>query len=122
MEVILIVGIVISAIILFIGLSCCIIGFHPVGVAAGSLAACCQSLIGNVVKGSCFAIMTCLSMRGCFIAMIIIGALALVGFGIYAMVTSEWFQQLANVGESLQEAYDWAKNVTSKSSKKFLTL
>jgi len=122
MEVILIVGIVIAAIILFIGLSCCIIGFHPVGVAAGSLAACCQSLIGNVVKGSCFAIMTCLSMRGCFIAMIIIGALALVGFGIYAMVTSEWFQQLANVGESLQEAYDWAKNVTSKSSKKFLTL
>ena len=122
MEAVIIILIIISAIILFIGLSCLIFGFHPVGVSAGSFAACCQSLIGNVAKGSCFAIMTCLSMRGFFIAMIVIGALALACLGIYALATSDCFQKLESVGESFEDAYNWVKNITSQQEKKFLKL
>ena len=92
MGALIIIGILIGIIFLVIGISCCIFGFRPVGIAANSCAACCQSSIGNVVKGSCFAIMTCLGMKGCFIAMIIIGLILLVIMGIYFMINSEWFQ------------------------------
>ena len=125
------VGIVIGAIILLTGLSCCIFGFRTVGVAAGSCAACCQSAIGNVVRGSCFALMTSLAMRGCFIAMIVIGLIALAIFGIYAMINSEWFQEaldwfqkvgawFSNVGEWFQNLGEWAKNWFTRNDKKFL--
>ena len=89
---IVILGIILGSLLVLMGLTCCILGFRPVGIAGGSCAACCQSIIGNVVKGSCFAIMTCLAMRGCFIALIIVGLLTLIGIGIYLMINSEWFQ------------------------------
>ena len=92
MELIVIIIAVVGGIILLLGILCCIFGFTPVGVAANSCAACCQSVIGNVVKGSCFAIMTCLAMRGFFKAMIIVGLLVLAGVGIYYMINSDWFQ------------------------------
>ena len=92
MEVLVILAIVLGSLMLIIGLSCCIFGFRRVGVAFGSCAACCQSAIGNVVEGSCFAKMTCLGMKGCFIRLIIVGLLVLLGIGIYLMINSEWFQ------------------------------
>ncbi len=94
MAILVILAIILGGIIFLLGLSSCIFGFRPIGVAANSCAACCQSCIGNVAKGSCFAIMTCLGMRGCFIAFIIIGLLILAGVGIYCLVTSEWFQSI----------------------------
>ena len=94
MHIIVILAIILGSLILLLGISCCIFGFRTVGVAAGSCAACCQSVIGNVVKGSWFAIMTCLGMKGCFIALIIIGVLVLSGIGIYFLVNSEWFQSV----------------------------
>ena len=103
MELIVIIIAVIGAIILLLGVSCCIFGFTPVGVAANSCSACCQSIIGNVVKGSCFAIMTCLAMRGCFIALIIVGLLVLAGVGIYYMINSDWFQGIC----------DWIQDIIS---------
>ncbi len=103
MEMIVILGIILGSLLVLMGLTCCILGFRPVGVAGGSCAACCQSIIGNVVKGSCFAIMTCLAMRGCFIALIIVGLLTLIGIGIYLMINSEWFQS----------ACTWIKNIPS---------
>ena len=122
MSLIIIIGIIIAAIIFLIGLSCYIFGFRSVGVAAGSCAASCQSCIGNVVKGSCFAIMTSLGMRGCFVIMIVIGIVALASFGIYSIITSEWFQHIINwFGDSFNDAYDWVKNIFSKSQNKFLS-
>ena len=103
MEMIVILGIILGSLLVLMGLTCCILGFRPVGVAGGSCAACCQSIIGNVVKGSCFAIMTCLAMRGCFIALIIVGLLTLIGIGICLMINSEWFQS----------ACTWIKNIPS---------
>ncbi len=103
MGVFVILGIIFGSFLVLMGLSCCIFGFRPFGVASGSCAACCQSSIGNVVKGSCFAIMTCLSMRGCFVALIIIGLLVLIGIGIYLMINAEWFQS----------ACSWVKNIPS---------
>ena len=103
MEVILIVGIIIGSILLCIGLLCTLIGFRPIGIAAGSCAACIQSFIGLVAKGSWFAIMNCLAMKGCFIIMIVIGLLILLGIGIYLMINSEWFQ----------EFIEWVKEVFS---------
>ena len=86
MEALIVLALVLGSFAVLVGLSCCIFGFRPIGVAAGSCAACCQSVIGNVVKGSCFAIATCLAMRGCFIALIIVGLLVLVGVGIYLLI------------------------------------
>ena len=108
METLVILALVLGSFALLIGLSCCLFGFRPVGVAAGSCAACCQSAIGNVVKGSCFAIATCLAMRGCFIALIIIGLLVLAGVGIYLLINSEW----------LDSACDWVQNFISSSGLK----
>ena len=105
MELIVIIVTLLGAIIFLLGISCYLFGFTPVGVAANSCAACCQSIIGNVVKGSCFAIMTCLAMRGCFIALIILGLLVLAGVGIYFMVNSDWFRGIC----------DWIQNITSMS-------
>ena len=129
MEAIAILALVLGSLTLLIGRSVCIFGFRPVGVAAGSCAACCQSAIGNVVKGSCFALMTCLAMRGCFIALIVIGVLVLVAVGIYLMINSEWFNSACawvrsipssvslkastlTVREQLRYAYDLARNAT----------
>ena len=92
---IVILGIILGSLLVLMGLTCCILGFRPVGVAGGSCAACCQSIIGNVV--------TCLAMRGCFIALIIVGLLTLIGIGIYLMINSEWFQS----------ACTWIKNIPS---------
>ena len=92
METLAILAIVIGSFAILVGLSVCLFGFRPVGVAAGSCAACCQSIIGNVVKGSCFAMMTCLAMRGVFIALIKIGLLVLAGVGIYLMINSQWLE------------------------------
>ena len=103
METLAILAIVIGSFAILVGLSVCLFGFRPVGVAAGSCAACCQSIIGNVVKGSCFALMTCLAMRGVFIALIKIGLLVLAGVGIYLMLNSKW----------LESAYDWVKDFAS---------
>ena len=94
MEVLVIIGLVVGGIIFLLGLCCCIFGFHPVGVAASSCAACCQSCIGNVVAGSCFAIMTSLGMRGCFVVMIILGLLILIGIGIYLLIQSDVFTDI----------------------------
>ena len=124
MEVI-IIGIIIAAIIFLIGLSCYLFGFRTIGVAAGSCAAFCQSLIGNVVRGSYFAIMTCLGMTGCFIKMMVIGIVALVCFIIYFIITSEWGNKIIawfeSIGGSFEDAYDWVKNFFSSSEKKFLS-
>ena len=126
MEIIAIIGIVIGSIILLTGLCCCIFGFRILGVAGGSCAACLQSTIGNVVKGSCFAIMTCLGMKGCFIAMIIIGLIVLIIFGIYEMINSEWFQNIIewfeNAGDSFKDKIGWIINIFSETHKKFLSL
>jgi predicted PurR-regulated permease PerM len=75
--------------------------------------------------------MTSLAMRGCFIAMIVIGLIALAIFGIYAMINSEWFQEalhcfqkvgawFSNVGEWFQNLGEWAKNWFTRKDKKFL--
>ncbi|KAM0224944.1 hypothetical protein ACHAPQ_000229 [Fusarium lateritium] len=40
------------------------IGFTPIGPAAESFAACAQSMIGNVVPESCFAILQSAGMGG----------------------------------------------------------
>ena len=96
MGVILIIIIVLGSFLFILGLSCVIFGFRTVGVAANSCASCCQSIIGNVVKGSCFAIMTCLGMRGCFILMMILGLLILIIVGIYSMIKSQWFENLCD--------------------------
>ena len=102
MEVIILLALVIiGSLTTLIGLICLALGFRYRGVAANSCAACCQSVIGNVVKGSCFAIMTCLAMRGCFIALVIIGLLILASVGIYLMINSEWFDS----------ACDWIKSI-----------
>ena len=108
MEALVILALVLGSFIVLVGLSVCIFGFRPIGVAAGSCAACCQSVIGNVVKGSCFAIMTCLAMRGCFIALIIVGLLVLAGVGIYLLINSEW----------LESACDWVRNILSSADLK----
>ena len=125
MELIIIIIIIIAAIIFLFGLSCCIFGFRTVGVAAGSCAACCQSTIGNVVKGSCFAIMTSLGMRGCFVIMIIVGIVVLAYFGIYSIINSEWLQDVIDwfekFGDSFKDAFDWVKNIFSKAENKFLS-
>jgi len=42
-----------------------ILGFTSSGVLAGSFAACCQSSIGNVVAGSCFAVTQSVAAGGC---------------------------------------------------------
>ena len=120
-----IIGIIIAAIIFLIGLSCYLCGFKTIGVATGSCAACCQSIIGNVVAGSCFAILTSLGMKGCFYAMIVIGIVALAIFGIYAFINSQLFHDVIawfkSVGVSIEDAYDWVKNLFSKSKNKFLS-
>ena len=103
MEVFVIAIIVLGSFLLLLGLCCYLFGFRSVGIAAHSCASCCQSLIGNVVKGSCFAIMTCLGMRGCFILMVAIGIITLVSIGIYQMINSEWFQSSCN----------WVQNIFS---------
>ena len=108
MEALVILALVLGSFTILVGLSICIFGFRPIGVAAGSCAACCQSVIGNVVKGSCFAIMTCLAMRRCFIALIIIGLLVLAGVGIYLLINSEW----------LESAYDWVRSILSSANLK----
>ena len=129
MHIIVILAIILGSLILLLGISCCIFGFRQVGVAAGSCAACCQSIIGNVVKGSWFAIMTCLGMRGCFIALIIIGLLVLSVIGIYFLVNSEWFQSVIqwfkdipklfnsitatiNSTDAFQYFYTWPNNIS----------
>ena len=52
--------------ITFLCLGCIfpLMGFTVCGIAAGSLAACCQSSIGDVVKGSCFAWMQSIGALG----------------------------------------------------------
>ena len=129
MEALIVLALVLGSFAVLVGLSCCIFGFRPIGVAAGSCAACCQSVIGNVVKGSCFAIATCLAMRGCFIALIIVGLLVLAGVGIYLMINSEWFESFIDwvqdivssiglktssitVEEKFRYAYEWVRNVS----------
>ena len=101
METFTIIVIVLGSMLLLLGLSCYLIGFRTLGVAANSLASCCQSCIGNVVKGSCFAIMTCLAMRGCFILIAVLGLILLASIGIYLMINSEWFESACN----------WVKNL-----------
>ena len=117
--------IIIAAVIFLIGLSCYLIGFRTMGIVDGSCAACCQSIIGNVVAGSCFAILTSLGMKGCFIAMIVIGIVALAILGIYALINSQWFHDVIawfkSLGVSIEDAYDWVENLFSKSGNKFLS-
>jgi len=91
MEVILLIIIVLGSFLLLFGICCIIFGFRTFGIAARSCASCCQSIIGNVVKGSCFAIMTSLGMRGCFILIIILGLLMLIFVCIYYVISSPWF-------------------------------
>ncbi len=105
MGVFVILAIIFGTLLVLMSLSCMLFGFRSVGVAAGSCAACCQSIIGNVVKGSCFAIMTCLAMRGCFIALLIVGLLVLIGVGIYLMINSEWFQSACNWVKSTSPSF-----------------
>ena len=101
MEVFVIILIAVGSFLLLLGLSCYLIGFRSIGIAANSLASCCQSFIGNVAKGSCFAIMTCLGMRGCFILMAALGVIILASIGIYLMINSDWFEEFCN----------WVKNL-----------
>ena len=89
MEVIAIIAIVLGSFFLLFGLCCCLIGFRGYGVADGSCAACCQSSIGNVNAGSCFAVLTCLGMKRCFILMILIGLIILISIGIYYLIEYE---------------------------------
>ena len=103
MEAFIVIAIVLGSLLLLLGISCYLFGFRSIGIAAHSFASCCQSLIGNVVKGSCFAIMTCLGMRGCFVLMAVIGVVTLVSIGIYLLINSEWIQSSCN----------WVKNFFS---------
>ena len=50
------------------------IGFGPIGIVGGSIAAGIQAGIGNVVAGSAFAIMTSLGMTGVFATTAAVGA------------------------------------------------
>ena len=108
MDTLAILALVLGSFAVLIGLTIYIWGFRPIGIAAGSCAACCQSAIGNVVKGSCFAIMTCLAMRGYFIALTIVGLLILTGVGIYLLINSHWFKS----------ACDWVQNIVSSKDHK----
>ena len=121
MEVIAIIAIIIGCIILLLGLSCWIFGFRTVGVAAESCAAYYQSTIGNVVKGSCFDLMTSLGMKGCFVLLIIIGMIILIIVGAY--YTVQWFKHVPssnssnntmpiNSTEQFQYAYEWFLNIS----------
>lgn len=57
-----------------IGFGCWfLLGFHPVGVAAGGIAAFWQHIIGNVARHSLFAYLTHLGMVGTFVKMTVIG-------------------------------------------------
>ena len=103
MEAFVVIAIALGSFLLLIGISCYLFGFRSIGIAAHSFASCCHSLIGNVVKGSCFAVMTCLGMRGCFILMAVIGVITLASIGIYLMINSDWFQSTCN----------WVKNFFS---------
>ena len=105
MGVFVILAIIFGTLLVLMSLSCMLFGFRSVGVAAGSCAACCQSIIGNVVKGRSFAIMTCLAMRGLFIALLIVGLLVLIGVGIYLMINSEWFQSACNWVKSISSSF-----------------
>ena len=67
METKILIGIIIGLILLLLGLFCRIFGFRTVGVEEGSRAACYQSSMGNVDKGSWFAT---LAMKGVFVKMI----------------------------------------------------
>ena len=96
MEVFIIIAIILGSFLLLLGLTCYFVGFRPIGIAANSFASCCQSFIGNVIKGSCFAILTSLGMRGCFILIIVLGVLILVGIGIYLLISSGWIQTAYN--------------------------
>jgi hypothetical protein len=68
-------------------------------------------------------------MRGCFIALIIVGLLVLAGVGIYLLINSEWFESACDwvrsilssadlkvsstlVEEKFRYAYRWARNVS----------
>ena len=56
-----------------------LIGFGTTGIAAGSIAACVQSMIGNVAAGSLFATLTSLGMTGTFTTSAAVGAIFGVG-------------------------------------------
>ena len=133
MEALVVLAVVIGSFAVLLGLTCCICGFRPVGIAAGTCAACCQSVIGNVVKGSCFAVMTCLAMRGCFIALIIVGLLVLAGVGIYLLINSDWLDSVCDwvqdivssvdlkvsqttMEEQFRFAYSWIRNASFSNS------
>ena len=111
MALLITIGIIIGVIILIVGLTGRIVGFRTIGVAAGSCAASIQSCIGNVAKRSCFAIMTCLGMRGCFKIMIIIGIIILLIFGIYILISSDWFKYA--ISWINKNIIDWFKNIFS---------
>jgi len=64
-----------------------IAGFTPTGVTSGSVAAAIQSIIGNVIAVSLFAILQSLGASGVFGAMSIIGGL--VSFLLDGLVS--WF-------------------------------
>ena len=55
-------------------------GFRGVGIAARSIASLFQKVIGNVVKGSWFALLTSLGMRGVFPQIVTVGGI-IVGIG-----------------------------------------
>ena len=75
LDIVIIIGKVIGAILFFTGFLCCIFGFRNIGISANSGASTYQSSIGNVEKGSCFSKFTSLAMKGWFNAMMIIGIL-----------------------------------------------
>ena len=96
MEVFIIIALVVGSCLLLLGLGCYLLGFRSIGIASHSIASCCQSFIGNVVRGSCFAIMTCLGMRDFFILMAIVGLVVLSCIVIYLIINSGWLQSFCN--------------------------
>ncbi len=68
-------------------------GFTSSGIAAGSIAAGVQSVIGNVVAGSTFATLQSLGATGVIAGIGVAGGvftgLGLLGYGLYKLITKE---------------------------------
>ena len=76
--------------ILSVGLIPIILGFGPVGIVAGSIAAGIQSGIGLVSAGSVFATMTSLGMSGYFFGTSIVGAATVVTGAVTKILSKKW--------------------------------
>ena len=66
------------------------IGFTALGVAARSIASCCQSCIGLVAKGSWFALLQSLAATRILTQPVVFIGVAVLGVFVYIMVHVLW--------------------------------